>query len=494
MIVKKSLFSVLCVFALTAVVEAGTDWASKTLGIKPKETKTETIGRRTVVWYSHESDPAWQAKRPYKDRFTVAKPVAGDKAGAPLMVQLHSRGGGKPSGGIEAQAKRADDKNSVYEPKDDFYVLALDSMRDFDVAKNKTHDEFWWGACGKFCGPKENDIARLRKGETSCEKRVLDTIEWVVRTYKIDRNRIYLCGNSMGGQGALAIGLPHGEIFAAIDANVPATIWFSAARMDFVDDKGTDNPAFDPEKFADPPFLVDWSGSDDVWSRNHDVLYRNMANHKFAILGLWGDFGHCGDVEKARTKNPMIERFDWTAIVKNAAYPVFTNASTDDVLPWPFSVWKPNVNTYGGWSGDIKGDSKKEIAAGAKPVGQVNGFFRWENVADAAKGLKMNLYLASSSDVGGVDVPASSTADVSIRRIQSVKLQPGQSVTWTFGTKKGTVKVDEHGLVTIPGLVINAKKQTLTIAYGQGQAAMKGGKKSAPATTRKPGSVKKAVR
>lgn len=443
------------------------DWSSKGLGIQPKETKTQTVGRRTVTWYEHATDPAWQAKSPYTDRFIVAKPVAGDKAGAPLMVQLHSRGGGKPTGGIESQVNSADAKGCVYEAKDDFYVLAVDSMRNFDVGANRTHPEFWWGGSSKFCGPKEGDIAGLRKGETSCEKRVLDTIEWVVRTYKIDRNRIYLCGNSMGGQGALALGLPHGEVFAAINANVPATIWFPAARMGFVDDKGTDDPAFDPSRFADPPFCVDWSGSDDVWSRNHDVLYRNMAAHKYAILGLWGDYGHCGDVAAAQAKNPLVERFDWLSIRKNAAYPVFTNASTDDKLPWPFSVWKPNLNTWGGWAGDIKGDSQKAIAVGSKPVGQVNGYFRWENGKDIAKGIKMDLWLAASAELGGATVPAESVVDVTLRRVQGLKAKPGKTAKWTFGAQKGSVKADAQGLFTIPKLKVTGKHQTLTLTYGK---------------------------
>jgi len=41
------------------------DWSLKKLSIEPKETKTETVGRRSVVWYSHATDPAWGAKRAY---------------------------------------------------------------------------------------------------------------------------------------------------------------------------------------------------------------------------------------------------------------------------------------------------------------------------------------------------------------------------------------------------------------------------------------------
>ena len=77
------------------------------------------------------------------------------------------------------------------------------------------------------------------RGEPPCMKRVLDTVEWAVRKFKIDRNRIYLCGNSMGGQGALAIGLRHGEVFAAVNANVPATIVYPAAQMGFIDFAGS---------------------------------------------------------------------------------------------------------------------------------------------------------------------------------------------------------------------------------------------------------------
>lgn len=465
----KKLIFVICAMAVSSLLSAPlteADWANKKLGIQPKETKTTTCGRRQQIWYQHAPDPAWGAQGNYTDTFTVAKPVAGDKAGAPLIVQLHSRGGGMPQGGIQSQSGMGDCQAGVYRTLDEAYVLAVDSTRDQNVQANKCTPDFWWGGSPKFCGPTEKDVPNLRKGETPCGKRVLDTVEWVVRQYKIDRNRIYLCGNSMGGQGALALGLPHGEIFAAINANVPATIWYPCARMNFIADDGKDNAAFDPKAFADPPVCVDWSGSDDVWSRNHEILYRNMAAHKYQLMGFWGDYGHCGDVNAARAKNPLIERWDWLQVKKNAAYPVFTNASTDDKLPWPFSVWKPNYNTWGGWAGDVKGDSPRAIAEGAKPAGQVNAFFRWENVKDEKKGLIMALFLAGKDELGGYEPPKEATTDVSIRRIQGAKIAPNKLIKWKFGsTAKGKVKADATGLVTIPGLKITATPQKLTLIY-----------------------------
>ena len=98
-----------------------------TSGFAPHETKTEQVGERTVVWYEHGTDPAWGASRQFTDKFTVARPVSGDRNGAPLLVQLHGRGGGKPNGGILSLYKTCTDTDSVYACPGDFYVLALDS-------------------------------------------------------------------------------------------------------------------------------------------------------------------------------------------------------------------------------------------------------------------------------------------------------------------------------------------------------------------------------
>jgi len=53
----------------------------------------------------------------------------------------------------------------------------------------------------------------------------------VATRYNVDRNRIYLCGVSMGGCGTLGIGLPNGDIFAAIKADVPAGTNYANYRL-----------------------------------------------------------------------------------------------------------------------------------------------------------------------------------------------------------------------------------------------------------------------
>ena len=438
------MLALLCAAVLTQAF-----WETKPLAISPERQGEEIVGRRVVSWYEHEADPAWGG-REYRDRFSVAAPVAGERKGAPLLVVLHWRGAGWPGKGVALQTAVVDEKNRVYSAPDDFYILTLDDMRDYNVLLGKTHDEYWWGATPSYAGPTEADMPRLQNGETSCEKRVLDCVEWTVRTFSIDRDRVYICGNSMGGQAAEAIGLAHGEVFAAINANVPATSWFAVARFGFVK--------------TDPPPLVDWSGVDDIWSRGREALYRKAAQRKWALIGLWGDYGHCGDVIAAREKNDLVEKFDWFSVRRNEAYPAFTNADSDDVLPWPFAVWKPTFARFGGWKGDIV-SAEMKIADRAKVCGQVNAFFRWRTLADADDGLKMELRVASAAELQTrhFTPPEWIDVDVTIRRIQSPRLRNARRVSWSFCGESGEAVRDEYGALTIPRLRIRRVPANLKV-------------------------------
>ncbi len=441
------------------------DWAAKPLGIAPEEFAADRAGRRAVVWHRHAADPAWGGDTNEVDRFSVAKPVDGDAAGRPLLVVLHWRGAGWPGKGVDMQTALADEKDRVFSAPDDFYVLTLDDIRNYHVLFNRTHDQYWWGATPRYEGPTKEDVPRLLKGETVCEKRVLDSIEWTIRRHGIDRNRVYLCGNSMGGQAAYAIGLAHGEIFAAVNANVPATVWFAAARLGFVDADGEDVRDWDVSRFAEPPVCVEWSGVDDVWSRGREVIVCNLAKRKWPHLVLWGDYGHCGSVAAARERNDLVERFDWLAVRRDEAYPAFTHASSDDKLPWPFKTWRPRRARFGGWKGDIE-SAEMEIADGASPSGQINAFFRWRTVRDSSDGFAMELRLASADELETTrfSPPESAIADVTVRRVQTPELAAARRVRWTFGAQSGVAVRDRHGALTIPDLGIRRIPRLLRLA------------------------------
>ena len=438
-------------------------WATKDLGIVPvlngSKTKTVTLEKTKVQreynYYTHAQDPAWGETYTGTDTFIVAKPVGGDTEGRPLCVFLHGRGGSAE--GISGDFLKED---GVYNAPDDFYCIFLDNGRG-NGAQNLSF-RYWWGATGNWRGPEVEGVASYRQ-EPATAKRVLDCVEWLVREKKIDRNRIYMAGNSMGGQGTLAIGLPHGEIFAAIEGNVPATVWYTAARMNFVDDAGIIRNAEDRDAtaFVDPPPCFDWSGSDDGWSRQHEVLLESMNRFRYSYTVLWGAYGHCGSISDARQKNDLVGRFDWKQIRKNAAYPCFSNATGNDQPPWPWATATYAKNAY--FYDDIQ-VSGITYSDGATMNGQRNAWFRWENVSDTAEAMKMKLWVATAEEAGTTmfTVPESQTADVTIRRVQGFKLLKNQPCAWTFGGQSGMALANAEGVVTV-NLTITHEHQELTL-------------------------------
>jgi predicted esterase len=68
-------------------------------------------------------------------------------------------------------------------------------------------------------GTAETDPAKVRE---LSEKDVMNVLKMVREQYNVDDNRIYLMGHSMGGAGALYLGVKDAPIWAAIGAVAPA--------------------------------------------------------------------------------------------------------------------------------------------------------------------------------------------------------------------------------------------------------------------------------
>ena len=60
-------------------------------------------------------------------------------------------------------------------------------------------------------------------------------------------------------------------------------------------------------------------------------------------------------------------------------------------------------------------------------------------------------------------IPTEAAADVTLRRLQKLRLAPGSVIAWTFGKESGEVKADASGRVTIPGRKVTAEPITLHI-------------------------------
>ncbi len=153
----------------------------------------------------------------------------------------------------------------------------------------------------------------------------------------------------------------------------------------------------------------------------------------------WGPFGHPNNHANILKVNDLINSFDWLSIKKNEAYPVFTSASTNDPLPWPDQL-------------------------GEKKPGQVNAFFRWKNVSDTPAAVEIALFLTKPADLKTTfTMPTEATADVSLRRLQQLRIAPAQKVKWSFGAAHGETQADATGCVTVPRLKITAEPTTLSL-------------------------------
>lgn len=331
-----------------------------------------------------------------------------DRPGRPLYVVLHSAGHNAP---LAANCTRTRGNHDIYRAPDDFFALYLDCSGNGNV-------DWWWGYKTK----PGFDLS-------ACERRLEKAIEETVTKYGIDRDRIYLCGNSMGGSGTLGFGLRHGEIFAAVKANVPAHVDHACDRMGWT--KGL--PA--DVKLADPPILVDYSAPNDKWSLGHERLMEMMRVRKYPLFLYWGMYGHANNDPIMLAKNDLIHSFDWLSVRKSEIYPVFTSASSDTPSAWP---------------------DRREVEA----PGQVNAFFRWSDAADTADGACVTLFL---KDLGSkfFATPSEATATVSLRRLRTLEVRPGDRFAWTFGARSGTTTVGADGVLMAEKLRIAAKPTTL---------------------------------
>ncbi len=375
---------------------------------------------RKLEFFHHDALPEWGYTAPQQDTFAVLHPQDEIPGKAyPLYVVFHSAGHDVYSTIACCWQKGNHD---IYHTPADMFGLYLD-------CRANTGD-WWWGGINAH---GDGDPSRSGTSRQPVENRCIAAIEWMMEHYPIDRDRVYAVGNSMGGSGALGIALCRGDIFAAIKANVPAGVRHAADRCCL------DTPI--PEGFSipDPPVTVDYSAQNDGWSDGHEILYRGMRDHRYPLIGFWGAFGHANNNEVIAKENDLIHSLDLFAIRKSEAYPVFTDASTDDPIPWP--------------------DRRDSTAAG-----QVNGFFRWKVEEDSADRFVLTLRLLKPSEwETRVTLPESAEADVLIRRLQNFRLMPGDKYRWSFAGESAEAAADETGHPAPGRLRITQIPQTLIL-------------------------------
>lgn len=413
----KQLFLTLAMMVTLPLCSEDVGWPPVKDASKAKDL---TVSGRTFDTYVHGIRKEWAYQAPQQDVFIVVHPTT-PRANAPLYVVLHSAGHDVISC-VKCTAKVGN--HDIYHAPGDFYALYLDCRAN--------QGDWWWGGMHA----KDEKLIKRNSGSDPrpVERRVIDCVTWTMATYGIDPERVYLCGISMGGSGTLGIGLRHGDLFAAMKANVPAGIEHVSNRMCF-----PPYPMPAGIAFADPPVVIDYSAPNDTWSFGHERFVKAMNDRRYALYFYWGPFGHANNHAVILQHNDLINSFPWLEVKRNEVYAVFTNASCNDPLPWP--------------------DHLAE-----KAPGQVNAFFRWRSISDTADQCETALFLTTPADLKtGFTIPREATADVSLRRVRNLRMTPGGAFRWTYAGAQGAGTADATGLITVPGLKITAQPATLTI-------------------------------
>jgi len=320
---------------------------------------------------------------------------------------------------------------------------------------------------GYFCKPYWSKDSEPR-AYLFTEKKLEWIIDWVVKKYGVDPNRIDAGGGSMGSLGSTIFGLRRPRIFSVLYASTtPGHLWWLMSMIGSRRKLALKCPTTDKvlsSKAArilknKPPLLPD--GKTEYFDHTNMIKFVKghpgdlaffcyvggrkegnpkagyakwpnqvalakalMAGHHGFGFG-WDNGGH----GSAHTQFRLLKKYyPPTLFALNKSYPAFGNSSIDD---------------------DPGPDGPKE--------GYINIGFVWKDVIDEEG--------KWSAVISNGEAKKDMSADVTPRRCQTFKVKPGEEYKWKTDTgDTGTVKADEHGLITVQQVKIpHGKKVTLTI-------------------------------
>ena len=429
-------------------------------------TVVQAVDGRKIERYVHGLRASWNYPAPFSTMFTFrpGKETGKDqeqinsfyvvspktpRENAPLMVVLHSANRTAYDYLGYACLDRAAGPGEIPKaggtnPPTDFYAVFLNTMNDE-----------WYG----WSQARENSAKNIT-GPTSAELRLFDTIEWVVTHYKIDRNRIYLTGMSMGGCGGLALGMPHGDIFAALRVFAPAGTEYASLRMGgFAPAPAPDAPPAEHDAWLkrasgvglpDPPYMVDSSSQTDDWSKTQPALLQ-AAKAGHLPLGA-----HVGAL---RTFRLALRHRQISGVRSGARFPVDGNPQDRGLSRLHQCLVRPSGAVAHSSTGKIRRERPDECLF---PLEKRKGHFvrlLHANSGSAHPEIKNpppTMHRTRRRPI----LPSASPA-----RIQD---QPGHRYTWQLSRDghaiaSGQATPDLANLLTIPKLPLTTKPSELSI-------------------------------
>ncbi|QRN96300.1 hypothetical protein JRI60_46025 [Archangium violaceum] len=348
---------------------------------------------------------------------------------------------------------------------------------------------YWWGYSERL--PQGPALEGAVPPYTA--RRVLALLEWVLRHHPgADARRVFLEGDSMGGAGALALGLLNARHFAGVYARHAQPVarahrpWRLAQLSSLWGMPEEEVPDADglgvwsrldltralrDEPEARSQFLILQHGKDDPIIHFGSVVgpssltgasfYETLQTRHIGHVAVWDEGGH---VEA----DPWLGQRWWdlgwsplkdahTFLRGDLAFPAFSHSSWDGNpgsggngrQPWRNDsgyAGDPKVPGDTGWDGDV--------------VGMINRSLRWDSQRLVDTHTRFELPLRAVIGPGVSDTPV---VDVTPRRVQRFRCLPGERIRWTFGGASGTVTAGSDGSVTVPRLRLGASWTPLVL-------------------------------
>jgi hypothetical protein len=309
------------------------------------------------------------------------------------------------------------------------------------------------------------------------EWRLLRCVDELIRhdLYNVDEERIYAFGGSMGGSGALALGMRYPDVFAAVYAALPMTNYATAGDSggvhwadDVIPKWGTLEDDFPVANLGPRAgHLTPYDGTG-VWEwMNHqanmlsrvgdEMAYIATAHGKADAIIEWPTQGapwyeimqqdaRRGFAGKAipdwdhtwtsfAGQGPMLP-FESFVFRKDRSFPGFTNCSLNDDVRYNLDIeWSCPWNDF---AGDIvDAVDRYEIVLRIRPDG---------------------------------DLPDTATVDVTPRRLQAFTVTPGATYAWSNlqlpeeeAIQGGLVTADDDGLLLVGGFLVTKAGNRLVL-------------------------------
>ncbi|MFO0572904.1 MAG: hypothetical protein U1A78_02815 [Polyangia bacterium] len=369
-------------------------------------------------------------------------------------------------------------------------------------------NSYWWGYGDRLpAGSPDRDGGTV---PPYTQRRVLNLLDWVLRTFPAaDPERVYLDGASMGGAGAMALGLLSARHFCWVQASLgqaiarnhrPArvtqlsTLWGrpernlpGAARLGVWDLLDLTRVLVEvPE--AREQFLFLRHGKDDTTihfgamvlasPRTRVSFYEALQREHGGHLLVWDEGGH-------GPKDPVLPEgwwqsgwnpvFDDTAYLRrHQVFPAFSRCSTDRDPGSGKPNGRQSWDDSGGYAGklEVPGDTGWD----GELAGARNRGLRWDarRAVDTIERLELPLRVLDGSGappprpgyptIGDkLDGALPVRVDVTPRRVQRFQCRPGEKIGWELGAQRGSVTAGSDGAVTVPGVELGTAWQTLIL-------------------------------